>query len=109
MEVTESLKAGRATEIEIVGHLNGGGQVTRNFLLDWVVDGLGGADDFQTISFDDQWVDLDSVIFEAVDGVAHREWGMDNIHIGYIPEPSMALLQGLALACIATLARWRRR
>jgi hypothetical protein len=108
LEITESLKSGGATEVRIEGNFNGGEQVTRNVILDWVVDGFGGADDFETLFFNSEWVDLDSVVFYALSGVDEKEWGIDNIHVSYVPEPSMALLQGLALACLAALTRWRK-
>jgi hypothetical protein len=103
LDITESLKSAGATEVMIEGNLNGGGYLTEPFELDWVVDGVGGEEDFETIVFID-WVDLDSVVIYALDGVDEKEWGIDNIHV---PEPSIALLQSFALACLATLTRWR--
>jgi len=79
LEITESLKSAGATEVRIEGNLNGGGYLEEDVVLDWVVD-----------------------------GVDEKEWGIDNIHVSYVPEPSMALLQGFALACLAALTRWRK-
>jgi hypothetical protein len=73
-----------------------------------VIDGLGGEDDFETIDFDYQWVDLTSVSVQTVAGIGEGEWALDHVVIAYVPEPSMGLLQIVTFSCLIAL-RSRKR
>ncbi len=109
LDLTEALPGAPAFEVEIIGEYEGGEQVSRVVILDGVIDGTGPEEDFETIFFDDQWVDLNRVRIQASSGEEEAAWGIDEIEIGYIPEPSLLFSQGVALACLVALGARSKR
>ncbi len=109
LDMTESLLSAAATEVEIAGSLQGGGTVSTVVVLDGILDGVGAQDDFEAVSFDDRWMNLTSVRIQALSGWNEAEWGIDNLEIGYIPEPSLSLLQGVGLGCLLILGAIKRQ
>ena len=95
-----------ATSILVTGALSGGGSVSATFALDGIVDGAGGAADFQTFFLPGSFTNLTSVTFSGLIGSSGTGGlGIDNIVVDTVPEPSTVFLLGLGLTGI--LARRR--
>lgn len=107
-DIAERGELNMAGTVQVVGTFEEAAPVIRVIILDGVMDGLGGADDFENILFDAQWTDLVSVSLQSLSGENKAAWAIDNVEIAYVPEPSMALLQLVALSCLLTL-RSRKR
>jgi hypothetical protein len=98
-----------ATVLNVLGNVSGGGVVNTSFNLDGIIDGAGGAADFQTFFLPGTFTNLVSVVFSGsiVGGSTNAGISIDNLNSDgqTVPEPaSLALLLG-ALAA----ASWSRR
>ncbi len=108
LEIAECCVSDMAWTVQVTGTFDDDSTIGRVITLDQVIDGLGGAEDFQKVKFNYQWVGLASVSVKTLSGVDEAEWGIDNVEIGYVPEPSTTLLQVIALSCLVAL-RSRKR
>ncbi len=81
-----------ATSVLVTGFLQGGGTVQKTVVMDFVNDGSGPLNDFQTELFDASWTNLTSVDFDG-DGGFDSYFVIDNI---VIPAPGALALLGLA-------------
>jgi hypothetical protein len=63
----------------VTGYRSDGTQLTRSILLDNIVDGMGGQDDFEIFAFDTSWSDLWKVDLGPADGPARNIFSFDNI------------------------------
>ena len=93
-----------AETVQVVGHKGMGMTVTNTFTTDGVMDGPGGAQDFQKFYFDSQFLGV-----WQVDLLSDR-WAIDNLMISGVPEPTfggLMLLGALCLACRSRIARSR--
>lgn len=95
--------------VSFVGNLSGGGSVFSSFDLDLISDGIGGAADFETVSFSAVWSNLVSVDVSAVNG---SYLDVDNITVSEaapvtVTEPGMLALFGFGLAGIGYARRKR--
>lgn len=95
-----------ATSIRVVGSLFGGGSVTAQFNLDGIVDGPGGAVDFQTFVLPGTFTNLTDVTFTGRLGGGTGGSALDNIVVN-VPEPSSLLLAAFGLIGLAAWS-WRR-
>lgn len=92
--------------INVLGNLSGGGTVNAQFTLDGIIDGAGGAADFQTFVLPGTFVNLASVTFSGAQVTgAPGAIALDNINTGVIPAPGALLLGGIG----AGLVTWFRR
>jgi hypothetical protein len=119
MDIAEGFRAfpnSNAKNIDITGALAGGGTVSLNFVLDAVIDGPGGAQDFQHLVLPTTFRDLSSVTF-ALHGVSPftgiSDAYFDNLDVGgdppaTAPEPAALTLLGAGLLALTRL-RSRRR
>ncbi len=109
LDMAECCEPSMAWTVQVTGtYEDASPPISKIITLDRVVDGAGVAEDFEAIKFDYQWVDLASVSIQSLSGVDDSEWAIDNVEIGYVPEPSAALLQVIALSCLLGL-RGRKR
>ena len=100
----------QATKVELTGFLAGGGSITKLISFDGITDGSGPLEDFQTVTFDQQWSNLNSVAFKGIDapvsddpseepGFQVNSFAVDNIEVGEafeephteVPEPASIL------------------
>ncbi|EDX76671.1 PEP-CTERM putative exosortase interaction domain protein [Coleofasciculus chthonoplastes PCC 7420] len=100
----------QATRVEVTGFLAGGGSITKLISFDGVTDGSGPLEDFQTVTFNQQWSNLSSVEFKGIDapvsddpseepGFQVNSFAVDNIEVGEafeephteVPEPASIL------------------
>ncbi|MEQ8380918.1 MAG: PEP-CTERM sorting domain-containing protein [Coleofasciculus sp. A1-SPW-01] len=100
----------QATRVEVTGFLAGGGSITKLISFDGVTDGSGPLEDFQTVTFNQQWSNLSSVEFKGIDapvsddpseepGFQVNSFAIDNIEVGEafeephteVPEPASIL------------------
>lgn len=100
-----------AMQITITGFLMDSGTVMQTFDLDGVIDGPGGAADFQTFLVGANFINLQSVVFSGLGGTA-QEFSIDNIVVNQgataVPEPATMLLLGTGIAGVAAKVRRRR-
>jgi len=98
------------TRFTVVGSFVGGGTIMTSFTPDGIVDGIGGAVDFQTFLLGPGWVNLASVTWNHTGlGTNAGLFALDNIHVDDvepIPEPASVLLLASGLL---GLARRRQR
>jgi hypothetical protein len=93
---------GSEIPFSVVGALAGGGAIVANFTPDGIVNGPGGAVDFQTFTLGVGWSNLDRVTWNhSGAGTTTGLFGLDNIVVNGIPEPgTFALLAAtLLLGC----------
>ena len=97
-----------ARRIDVIGQLAGGGMISTSFVLDRILDGVGGADDFQRFMLPAMFTMLSSVLFVGAgntavsDGLVFQDFAIDNIVTDLpapIPEPATIglLMTGLAI------------
>lgn len=89
-----------ATSLHLIGNLFGGGTVTADLGLDGILDGPGGADDYQTFTLSG-FSNITSVVFEGFLATGARGgYMMDNLLVNNatVPEPGTLALVLLALA-----------
>lgn len=100
-----------ATILDVLGNLSGGGIVSISFVLDGIIDGVGGLVDFQSFLLPASFTNLVSVVFSGsiLGGSTNAGISLDNLNaIGaaaLLPEPgTLGLL-------VPVLAGWglRRR
>lgn len=58
-----------ARTITFTGYKHDGTEVTRDFTTDGIVDGIGGANDLELVTFDDTWTNLKAVQFGSLSTV----------------------------------------
>ena len=75
--------------LTFVGHLAGGGVISKYVTLDAITDGAGPLGDFQTFTFDWQWDSLE--MFSLLANDQYLNPGLDNLVVS-VPEPSTLLL-----------------
>jgi hypothetical protein len=96
-----------AAGIRVTGELAAGGTVVNDFLLDWVHDGPGGANDFQSFVLDG-FTNLTSVSFQAINSPnGWNFFSIDNLNVrtNGVPEPNTLALLLAALVGVS----WPRR
>lgn len=99
----------QAQKVEVIGFLSGGGSITTMLSLDGITDGSGPLEDFQTVTFDQQWSNLSRVEFRGIEapaaddlnqepGFQVNSFAIDNIEVDEasglpteIPEPASIL------------------
>ncbi|RZI83418.1 MAG: PEP-CTERM sorting domain-containing protein [Rubrivivax sp.] len=92
--------------VSLTGNRFGGGVLNASIRLDGIRDGVGGANDFQTVSLAG-WTNLTSVTFSGHNSsLGFGDYSIDNISVTAVPEPGA---WGLALAGFGVLALRRRR
>jgi len=85
--------------VNVVGNYFGGGSIALQVTLDQIADGSGVINDFQSVSFDNSWVNLSSVTFSATAGTDDRWFALDNIVVNAasVPEPSTLAIFALGM------------
>lgn len=81
--------------IDFSGYFSGGGVVTTSFQLDGIVDGAGGADDFETWFFPASFAGI--VRLESTSTL----YSMDNLVVTIVPEPGTWLLMSIGAVALA--------
>jgi hypothetical protein len=114
LDYAEFLQDNRvATSLTITGNLFGGGTVQQIVALDFIRDGLGGVNDFQTTVFDGSWANLVSVEFKGSGSTNGDDYfALDNIVVNQtapVPEPTSMALLGIGAGITAVGAIRRRR
>ena len=91
--------------VTITGYKNSGTQITETFQLDSLFDGLGGINDFQSITLDANWNNLTRVEFDS------SAYSLDNIQldINQVPVPTAVWLFGSGLLGLIGVARRKAR
>ena len=80
-DIGELLINVHAEAVRVTGTKSSGATLVMNVELDGILDGTGGADDFQTVDFDQNWNDLTSVMIQATHGRSYRAFALDNIQL----------------------------
>lgn len=110
-DVSEWVEADlHAKQVEVTGHLFGGGTVVALLTLDGIADGPGGLADFQTFTFGKAWGSLSSVTLKGVGSTFGGDYvAFDDIVVdrASVPEPGTLILFGIGSAF--ALSRRRRR
>lgn len=84
-----------AQSILLTGTKSDGSTVAESFALDFINDGEGPLNDFQTFSLSSSFTNLVSLQFEGIGG---QEWfSVDNVQTSPVPESSSLLLMLLGL------------
>lgn len=97
-----------ARDILVTGTLAGGGTVSASFALDFIQDGDGPLNDFQTFLLPSSFTNLLSVEFKGINGSSSNWFSMDNVNVAAgrpVPVPATALLLAAGLAGLAGLRR----
>jgi hypothetical protein len=97
-----------ATDVLVQGQYAGGGSISQTFSLDGIADGLGGVDDFQAVVMGAGWTNLESVIFNGVQGgLGDFGFSIDNISAQsmHMPAPGAALLGLIGLGMVGCVTR----
>ena len=84
----------------VTGILGDYSTITKPFIPDGLVDGVGGVDDFQTFYLDDTWTNLRSVTWTHTGyGTDRGLYALDNMVVDEhkVPEPSTITLLGLGI------------
>lgn len=104
-----------AKDLSITGFINGGGTISTSYTLDGLSDGAGSVNDFESIIFDDNWGNLLTVDFNALN--ASNNFGtyiaFDNITAGSpilsVASPDVFFIFGLGLIAIMLTRKNRGR
>lgn len=98
-----------ADVIMVSGVLAGGGTVSNFFLLDGIIDGIGGQPDFQSFLLDATFTDLISVTFSGLSNTAPGGGlALDNFDVTTgVPEPATLAILGLGLVGLGFMRRRR--
>ena len=101
-----------AQDVTVVGIQAGGDGYATTFQLDGIADGIGGVEDYETLSFGSQWTNLLYVEFYfsrpgQIPGLNTNtvEISFDNIVVSAVPIPSAVWLFGSGLIGLIGLAR----
>jgi hypothetical protein len=107
LQASEFFSTPNGVQLRVTGNLLGGGVLTQTFTLDDIADSSGPLDDFQTVTFGSNWVNLLSVVIDPVAGDAARWYALDNIAVAETPLPATWLLfaSGIGLLGLARKAR----
>lgn len=89
-----------ANVVRVVGYRHDGTVVFRDIALDGVIDGTGPLEDFETVTFDKNFSDLDRV------EIPTYGWSLDNLVV-FVPEPGVFPL--LALGALGFISLYFRR
>ena len=95
--------------VTLTGNVFGGGVLTASFMLDGIGDGVGGVNDFQTVTLSG-WNNLTSVVISGMDANGNfGDYAIDNLIVNAtpgVPEPAAwaMMLAGFGLVG-ATLRR----
>jgi len=117
----------QAKMVELTGFLAGGGSITKLISFDGITDGSGPLEDFQTVTFDQQWNNLSSVEVKGIDapvsddpseepGFQVNSFAVDNIEVGEafeephteVPEPA-SILGIFALGAVGFGSRFTKK
>ena len=88
--------------VQVVGYKDMAVTVTTSFTTDGISDGPGGQQDFQSFSFDSQFVNVYQI------DIITSHWALDNVMIGGVPEPSSGGFILLGAFCWFGWSRVRR-
>jgi hypothetical protein len=97
-----------AYDVTLIGEKADGGSVSTTFVLDGLIDGPGGLDDFQSFALGSEWTDLVRVDFVGLNfdelEMEFNSYGfaMDNIELAPAPA-AVPVTKALGLTAMATL------
>jgi hypothetical protein len=103
-----TITARNATQIGVAGFFPGGGLVQALFNLDGIVDGPGGAADFQTFVLPATFTGLSSArISFVLGGSQGSEFAIDDLNVQIVPMPSAVWLFASGVLALTGIARKR--
>ncbi len=103
---------GRARTITVTGNQVGGTTVSLTLTPDGIFDGPGGQADFQTLTLNQQWANLTSVVLTGTGATfgTLNYFAIDNVVVNTaVPEPATLGLLGLGSAYLIGHRRRNRR
>lgn len=102
-DVAELTNLPGPVSLTIVGYKFDSSIVTNYFTTDGINDGVGGAADFQTVTFGTTFQNLYQV------DVLSSMFAIDNVIVGTVPEPSAGALALVGVLCVAGRFKQVRR